>query len=51
MEALAKETSAALRLAANAMKRSYDQSHRPAMPLAIGDLVLLDARGLETMRP
>jgi len=51
MDALTKETSAALQLAANAMKRSYDRSHRPGTPFAVGDLVLLDARGLNTTRP
>jgi len=51
MDALTKETSAALQLAAEAMKCSYNQSHRPATPLAVGDLVLLDSKGLETMRP
>jgi hypothetical protein len=51
MEALSKETSAALQLAAEAMKRSYDQSHRPAAQLSVGDLVLLSAKGLETTRP
>jgi len=51
MDALTKETSAAFELAAEAMKRSYDQSHQPAKPHAVGDLLLLDVRGIETTRP
>ena len=51
MEALTKETSAALELAAEAMKRSYDHSHQPAKHHAVGDLLLLDAKGIETARP
>jgi hypothetical protein len=51
MDALTKETSAALQLAAKAMERSYDRSHQPAKAHAIGDLLLLDARGIETTRP
>ena len=51
MDALAKETSSALTLAAEAMKQGYDHKHQPASPLKVGDLVLLEAKGLETMRP
>jgi hypothetical protein len=51
MDALTKETSAALQLAAEAMERSYDRSHQPAKAHAIGNLLLLDARGIETTRP
>jgi len=38
-------------LAAEAMKRGYDRKHQPALPLAIGDLVLLEAKGLQSTRP
>jgi transposase InsO family protein len=51
MEALARETASALRLAAAAMKRSYDKHHRPADELQPGSLVLLDNNGLATDRP
>jgi hypothetical protein len=51
MDALAKETASALALAAEAMKRGYDRKHQAALPLAVGDLVLLEAKGLETMHP
>jgi len=51
MDALTKETSAALELAAEAMKHSYDHSHQPAKPHAVGDLLLLDAKGIETTHP
>ena len=50
MDALTKETSAALELAAEAMKHSYDHSHQPAKCHAVGDL-LLNAKGIETTRP
>jgi len=51
MEALTKETSAALTLAAEAMKRSYDRNHQPAKPLAVNNLVLINAKGLKTTCP
>ena len=51
MEALTKKTSATLELAAEAMKCSYDHSHQPAKHHAVGDLLLLDGKGIETARP
>ena len=51
MEALAKETSAALILANNAMKRSFDKHHRDIPPLLPGSLVLLNSKGIESNLP
>jgi hypothetical protein len=51
MEALPKETSAALELAGQAMKCSYGYTHQPMKPHTISDLVLLDAKGIETTQP
>lgn len=48
---LSKETSSALRLAADAMKRNYDRHRREAPVLAAGTLVLLDGDGINTLRP
>ena len=51
MSDLATETKSALKLANDAMKRSYDAKHRDSPPLSPGSLVLLDARGIDTQRP
>ena len=51
IDALTKETSATLKLAAEAMKCSYDHSHQPAECHAVGDLLLLDAKGIKTTCP
>jgi hypothetical protein len=51
MQALAKETSAALNLANQAMKRSFDKHHRDLAPFTKGSLVLLDGKGIETALP
>jgi hypothetical protein len=51
MSALAKETSAALILANQAMKRSFDKHHRDFPPFEIGSLVLLDSKGIDIAYP
>lgn len=50
MEALAKETSAALTFAAEANKTIWPKA-LSAEELSVGDLVLLEAKGLEATRP
>jgi hypothetical protein len=51
MNALAKESSAALTLANIAMKRSFDKHHCDAPPFLPGSFVLLDDKGIETNLP
>lgn len=51
MTALAKETSAALVLANQAMKCSFDKHHRDIPPFTKGTLVLLDGKGIDTTFP
>lgn len=51
MDALTKETSDTLTLAAEAMKCRYDYTHVAATPFAVGDLVLVKSKGLETTQP
>lgn len=51
MDALRKDASAALTLAAEAMKRGYDAHHRAAPAFSRGDLVLIDATDIKSTRP
>jgi hypothetical protein len=51
MQALAKESSAALNLANLAMKRSFDKHHRDIPPLLPDSLVLLDGKGIDIDSP
>lgn len=51
MDALHKDASVALSLAANAIKRSYDAKHCPAPIFSQDDLVLLDVSDIKSTRP